>query len=1392
MYYNTSDLREPLAPGEVVDCGLGKQYIIDKHLASGGYSLLYLAHEKGGTRFVALKELFPRNLESAIAHRQTNGKITIQNPLLESGTTDDAMWDELKQCFHKEVLLTQRAGTVYGKDGRKESQNSTDVLHVEGPFASTQGNWYLSIDTFYGESLRSFIERGFVKSCGDIKSNQYVTKLLDILIDVTTKLSALHGNQILLHLDISPDNIYISPSTGGTQLNPYIIDYGSAYDLGNPNEHIEHRYTFNPHSAPEVLALAELQNSNCGYAADYSSDTYSVVSILFYALTGRLFSSELRMFASKWKMQIRDEYSSGREDESQKDSFAETLIQFFEKGLASSQDERFQTTKELHEALLDLKKKYAEYANMLPLVGHDELMSYMVMEKHPLYNYRDNDGNIHVLCIGSGVFVQQMILSMISCGQMANGHLYIHVVSNESDVVIKALLLEKAPALALYSNLSNKTTAEYVTFTFDYVADITDEAVCSEVLNRHCHSRYILISLGSNSANVDTAGLCAKLLAKEGGNRQHTVINYYCAEDVANNTKRNALDGVSHSEIEIDAFGNNLSGYSQTMRMLGMRTLRVAHLYDKLFNPRISLRESAKKLMTDAYNQRSSCASALHLKYKLASVGIDPDCTDISVVINAYYELLSTKKKGKLLELEHRRWMLFMIADGYTCPSLRELKQYGFEMLDGSGTGKFNGSWKCKDRKLHPCLVPCDTNGMQITPEAWERYSTRAQIEASPFDPLDKTSLLLHSLAHDKCLQQQGKIANLFDEIACKIDAMEEDASAEYVNDSEEETSWEIYANVKKQLVSAKDTICTAANQLSYTGTDDQLTALQGACFDLGINIANEVYQLKNALSVFVEYAAFKDYKEPDSAIIDYLPWVLYSGKKYTLIKITSKTIAENMTGPLVLDPTSLIFYGIEQKAEWTAFLRSQGFVDKIEYISNAQTGISESYKAIEDIILQHPGDCVVDVTGANECEVIATQRLTSKYANVAIIRSNENGIVENLHNFSAAPAYLLNRSMSAKEIYSLHGAHEIVTGEGQYMEQLTTLVPSLWKFFQEYKDDWEMVTAFVAHRRTSGAGIWISNVKIDSLTQWREYRRDTVAASHWNILQLTPVFEKLRDSGFIRELSIREVVGKVHISFQFPSGYNDCVFKAFNGFFGLRVPSATTPFTCEVNCNEENGYSIDIKNPCSVACYSKKSDFSDQRNPQSGEEKRFLYTAMEPILRRAEELGLISGLEFTAASETNGTSIKYFYPNTAVKECLLKAGNILELYVWHEARKTDAFDDCAPNFSFRWKEGVENEVDVVLTKGLKSLIISCKTAKFKKEHLYEIKYLTDRFSVNSKPVIIYSSDRAVEDGHLSYNLLPVKNRAKAMGIYLIDLNEIEEGSLGEILIHILNGTVEP
>lgn len=1389
MFFQIFDTRIPLKTGDVIETSVGSRIIIDRYVGSGGFSLMYIAHHEGSSRYLALKELFPRQLENLLIQRSEEGRIVIYDPVGEKAVADHApLWQELQQYFEREAVLTRKAGTVYDRTGHQAAQNSPDVLHAEGPFRDRLGNTYLSIDTYQGEPLRDLIERGFLRSeDGTVLSNHFIEDILDILAETAVRLSALHSEGIW-HLDLSPDNIYVVPSAGRTRLTPYIIDYGSSYDHSDPAHTSDHRYTCNPFAAPEILALAQLQDHTCGYAPDASSDTYALASILFYAVTGQIFTAEHRMNCGHWQEQIRREYAAGLPSHQGADSFAGSLIDFFDRGLAAAQRDRLRSPKELLSAVQALRTKYQQYGNLLPLVARDELMSYMVLEKYPLYQYLSSDGDIHVLCLGSGVFVRRMILSLVSCGQMVGSHLYIHVVSDEQEEALRSYLHSAAPLLERYSNPKASADQEYVTFSYHQVSDVLDEEVCRDVVACHPDCRYILVSLGSNRSNIEAARMYALRLAQlPNSANKHTVLNYYCSEDAANNLY-DLLDFQTLPKwLEVDAFGNNISAYSKVIRTLGLRTLKLSHLYNKLGNPRICLAESARNLATDQYGQRSSCAAALHLKYKLASVGINPaPKTTKRSIIAAYQKALADHRFGEQMELEHRRWMMYMIADGYQMPTATQLDRYGFEMVDG----EFNAFWRCKKKNLHPCLVPCGTAGVTLKQSDWTQYDTTRKIEEAPFDPLDKVSLMLHMRSSKKCrrILEDDTIGDYFRRIEKKLTYAQTDLE----EDLDRSADAVPFQTIRSALNKVRSSICLETEKLNYTGDRGQLAELLNLFGQWDINISGEIAALRQVLSIFVEYAKRRDYKKPDETIIRHLLWLLYAESDITCIKLRGRTIADNITGPLILEPHRLVFFGETQHPEWDEFLRSHGNRSEITYLPHCGNNVEQITACLKRTAAQQRSGCVIDITGADELLVIAAQRVAAANSKVSLIRCTPDGHVENIQRFPTAAAYTLNTTISADEVFSLHGANKH-PNSNRYMEQLEDMVPTLWSFFQEFRSDWNEITAFFASRCGDSPELHAYNIRIDTSTVWKSYTH-VVDKSKWNMLELPAAFRKLSDAGIIRDLKTEAYfTGRLNISFLYPSsaeGHSNSFFcKALDEFFDKKIQSIFVPLHCEIH-RKNDTFTVDLSSGCCVEINDKYNlDFADCRYQYHT--AKIPYARLLPVLKWLEEKRLIAELRVSGDLTKLPVSIRFLCVTPALRTCLATAGNILELFIWKEANATHAFDNVLPNLSFTWREGIENELDVILTKGLTSLFVSAKTSRFNREHLYEIKYLTEHFSLNSKPVIVYASNKPLFSDSRGDDMLAVKKRAKAMGIYLIDLNELNEQneSLGDRLTAIASGT---
>jgi hypothetical protein len=208
---------------------------------------------------------------------------------------------------------------------------------------------------------------------------------------------------------------------------------------------------------------------------------------------------------------------------------------------------------------------------------------------------------------------------------------------------------------------------------------------------------------------------------------------------------------------------------------LGRKAFRIHYLYEKIYNSKASADQALAKFLTDAYSQRSSAAAAVHIDYKLASLGIsaaDPKISHRSIaswqtkIIEKYCRCLQDPVQyGKLLQLEHMRWMFFMIADGYRLPSAQDHERYSFKTVNNT----FNKAFKCTDPdiKLHHCLVPCDENGIRLPQDhrEWNRYADKNAIDASGYDALDKMSLYVHMLAGERIRRSTtaGRILSLVD-----------------------------------------------------------------------------------------------------------------------------------------------------------------------------------------------------------------------------------------------------------------------------------------------------------------------------------------------------------------------------------------------------------------------------------------------------------------------------------------------------------------------------------------------------------------------------------------------------------------------------------------------------
>lgn len=462
-------------------------------------------------------------------------------------------------------------------------------------------------------------------------------------------------------------------------------------------------------------------------------------------------------------------------------------------------------------------------SNLLCKVPQNELMSYILLDKHPLFHYADANNDIHVLCLGSGVFIRQMILSMLSVGQMASKNskhspkLHVHVASMDASNAQKALSND-LPELMNYVTVNNEKARvqEYAVLTFEDTKNLFYKTVYQRIAQKYgafCH--YTVISLGENANNAQLAENFAREIGAVSSRK--AIVNYYLTQKSLEHLSLGANTVKKTPEnVKIAPFGNLLTSYKKEVTDLGLKAFRVHYLYEKLYHQNVSKQDLMKNFAEDEYGQRSSLGAAVHINYKLASMDAlyapershKPIAYCHGKTIERYNACLADPVKyNRLLQLEHIRWMMFMITDGYTPMLEDDFKKYSFNMVDG----RYNGAVKCSfdHVKKHPCLVPCNDLGIQLPADRsqWDEYDSEEKIAASGYDELDKLSLRVHLWAQNRVSTET--FAHIHHVINDKLNSF-----VKFLNDTVSTSSFE-ENEIYKALADVKVSLAARLNQKS-------------------------------------------------------------------------------------------------------------------------------------------------------------------------------------------------------------------------------------------------------------------------------------------------------------------------------------------------------------------------------------------------------------------------------------------------------------------------------------------------------------------------------------------------------------------------------------------------
>lgn len=165
--------------------------------------------------------------------------------------------------------------------------------------------------------------------------------------------------------------------------------------------------------------------------------------------------------------------------------------------------------------------------------------------------------------------------------------------------------------------------------------------------------------------------------------------------------------------------------------------------------------------------------------------------------------------------------------------------------------------------------------------------------------------------------------------------------------------------------------------------------------------------------------------------------------------------------------------------------------------------------------------------------------------------------------------------------------------------------------------------------------------------------------------------------------------------------------------------------------------------------------------------------SANEAALKALEKIGFIRELNIIP-----GESVSFRFRDANIRAWLRDVGSVLELYAYKACMDAGIFNDVISSAVVRWDDvqghgSVQNEIDVMATRGVIPLFISCKATEIKTEALNELAILRDRFGGKGAKAAIITTELCNA---------AARHRAAQLGIAVIDLEELEAGHLTERL----------
>lgn len=1040
-----------------------------------------------------------------------------------------------------------------------------------------------------------------------------------------------------------------------------------------------------------------------------------------------------------------------------------------------------------------------------------------LLYQYPLYDYcvkrEGSEAACNVLVLGGATFASKFVDLAFELSQVKDCRLNITVASKDF-AEDKTTYLATRPGMSDFFEIDGEppkmVSEPYGRLSFVEVHAETDtEGVWRESIRplfaKHEEEQateqkytYVFIALGEERRNQMAAKACAFFLKDS---RQKALIGYTVFDKKTESGCDSTLqEGLENTTVLRLSVFDSLEKHTE-YRFLRQMAFN-AHL---IWHPDfINDMQSARAQFRSKYNFDSSFDNALSIPYKLHSV--DPDLTlDFSnphdVAAKVAKICANPQIIGQLTMHEHRRWIVEKITESWT--TLTDLSS-------------LHSTTKDDTKRRHPCIVDSTSAAPLSTPK-WNNYrhslwNTAGESEKATLDDLDRLSIEMHQhfLREAENLREDSKkLSAVFariqdiaarDSLAyCAYEGLRDTVDALSARAKDLPGNVKRYRYYKKQLRGGQ-----------FLGSDQKGSQMKK-------ELKSALDELDRIVFPVMQAASFKNWKSVDANLNMKIPFILtYQPALHLCVPFFMETkenrdttsLFGNMAAALMLNPQYVTFI-----VDGDAALENLGsFISSLEYCSNIiknhkiQTSINVQllrnekndfgFETLQRILnvsdkISFVGE--IPYEGWNQVERLH-EFLVQKSVNFHAIELNNtriSGLLQSANLIFGAG----NRTKQTSDdgvfpmytFNSLDRTFETTNGCRYFsyvgntpsllVDDLFLLRDKNFKFTEpelvkEYKKLWTVYTGKDPNARDLNTWIWKRLTKAI-----KDHMQQSNRIARFELAELREA-EKLEEyrtclpafckDGLDRILSVlknhklnESEKSSFFDDYHFERNASNSVVLIVKNVRKSVKERIEAILAFPMNLAEKNLLDFAFCAGC-VDVFSRALRVKNLVLPEmeSDDKKR----SLEQLINQLKTLKCIRAVSYSGDKK----SISFTFATEQHLRLLMNEGSILETYIYREAVESQMFDDVKTGVTVYWDNyGSSNQMDVILIKGLQTMIVEIKATALEQGFYDKLYPLCKTFGVNTVPVIL--ADLA---GKESINTQRQIARGKELGIRtIIDAN---------------------